>query len=278
MLVSLYLLQARGASFEQVKWLRLVLPYLFWSIIYLCLRSLKSVLQGDGGSFEDWTLKALLTGGAAVHLYFIPLLIVYQLIACALTGLFSKDASKSTVILSCGTLVILFLLSSIMELESTVIGSESGLFVDAILAVICAQGLVSLRTNASPVQSNLYKWMLAFFTLALLWWQTNTDDQILVKIMISSGILYLILQMPVLNRLRRLNRLFTASFGIFLMHHFIIELAEVILTQLGINLFPYDFNERILGTFAVIVICYGLIYLIRYSKFLSLLLIGEKKA
>ena len=276
MLISLYLLQVRGAMFRRVKWVRLLLPYLSWSIIYLCLRSLKHMIQVNKISFEAWTLNAFFTGGAAVHMYFIPLLIVYQLFACALSNLFLIKAVRSKQILNFGILIATFLISNLFGLKSTIIGSKWGLFIDALFATVCVHALVYMGANAGPVRSNLCKIILVFSALVLLWWQTNIDDQVLVKIMIASSILYTILRMPVSSKLGQFDCLFTASFGIFLMHHAIIEMAEALFTQLGIPLIPYDFAERILGTFAVVSISYGFICLIRRSRLLSLLLIGEK--
>jgi hypothetical protein len=158
-----------------------------------------------------------------------------------------------------------------------VIGSKHGLFIDALFAAVCAQALVSLGANAGSVSSNLLRLIMAFFAVALLWLQTNLDGQVLLKVMIASSILYIILRMPVLNKLGQFDWLFTASFGIFLIHHAIIESIEVLCKQFGIQLIPYNFTERMLGTVVVVAISYGFIYLIRRSKYLSLLLIGEKR-
>jgi peptidoglycan/LPS O-acetylase OafA/YrhL len=57
------------------KWKRLLIPYLCWSAIYLCLRLIKALSRPDelGTLFQD-PVALIFLGGASVHLYFLPLL------------------------------------------------------------------------------------------------------------------------------------------------------------------------------------------------------------
>ena len=64
----------RGFNLKS-KWKRLLIPYLCWSAIYLCLRLIKALSRPDGLAtlFQD-PVALIFLGGASVHLYFLPLL------------------------------------------------------------------------------------------------------------------------------------------------------------------------------------------------------------
>ena len=56
---------------------RLLIPYLFWSCVYLIVRSVKNVISGDSeklGELLNDPVSLIFFGGAAVQLYFLPLL------------------------------------------------------------------------------------------------------------------------------------------------------------------------------------------------------------
>jgi len=64
----------RGFNLKS-KWKRLLIPYLCWSAIYLCLRLIKALSRSDGLTtlFQD-PVGLIFLGGASIHLYFLPLL------------------------------------------------------------------------------------------------------------------------------------------------------------------------------------------------------------
>ena len=59
---------------------RLAQPYLVWSGVFFILRSLFGTMRYSVGN----ALGVLLLGGAAMHLYFIPLLLLFTLLSCAM--------------------------------------------------------------------------------------------------------------------------------------------------------------------------------------------------
>ena len=65
---------SRGFNLKS-KWKRLLVPYLCWSAIYLCLRVIKGLSRPDGLAtlFQD-PVGLILLGGASIHLYFLPLI------------------------------------------------------------------------------------------------------------------------------------------------------------------------------------------------------------
>lgn len=67
--------QISTASSLKARFRRLLIPYFFWSLIYLSLRIVKALSSSDDLNklFQDPVLLIFL-GGASIHLYFMPLL------------------------------------------------------------------------------------------------------------------------------------------------------------------------------------------------------------
>ncbi|MBF2026598.1 MAG: acyltransferase family protein [Oscillatoriales cyanobacterium C42_A2020_001] len=76
--------------------LRLLIPYGFWSIFYLVYKSAKYVAGGDSAKlaeiFQD-PLSIIFFGGAAFHLYFLPLLATGTLLIRVVENLITRKVS-----------------------------------------------------------------------------------------------------------------------------------------------------------------------------------------
>ncbi|MDB6134138.1 MAG: hypothetical protein JWM59_2381 [Verrucomicrobiales bacterium] len=75
----------------QKQWARLMIPYICWTVIYLALRLAKGILTHDPPKIE-W-VAALFYGASAVHLYFLPMLLIFQALALSLI-LISKGQGR----------------------------------------------------------------------------------------------------------------------------------------------------------------------------------------
>ena len=277
MVLSLYLFQLRGAHLAKVKWSRLLAPYLFWSVAYLCLRSMKSLMLGTDLQLDMWSLRTFLGGGAAVHLYFIPLLVVYQLSACLSVGLFQSRGDWQRWVTSLMVLSVFAISSYLWSFKSPVIGGAYGMFFDAFLAVLYAQVLVvSIRVGV--VRSGVFYATTGLFLLLLFYLQSALIFSVYFTMLVASLLIYFLLSLPQYPPIQKLNWFYSTSFGLFLSHHAIIEILEVFSAKFGFNLIPYALITRLLLTLVVFLIACLIIVIVRKSKVASLVVLGERSA
>lgn len=79
-------------SFLGKRTFRLLLPLLLWSIVYVAARMLKHGLGGAGESIP-LSFESIIKGGVSYHLWFLPAIFLYQLLAVLLlrVSLFSTS-------------------------------------------------------------------------------------------------------------------------------------------------------------------------------------------
>lgn len=101
-------------AFLKSRVTRLLVPYVLWSLIYLAVRLLKAVRTPEGIAplFQD-PVFLIFFGGAAIHLYFLPLLLTGSLLIPALKGIIPALKKR--------WVCILLLLVSLALYEATIV-------------------------------------------------------------------------------------------------------------------------------------------------------------
>jgi surface polysaccharide O-acyltransferase-like enzyme len=88
-------------SFFGTRWRRLIVPYLSWSAIYLTLRAGLYLASGQRDKLASTLgdpLGLLLFGTAAVHLYFLPLLLFGEVAALGLARVLGRRVADPAVV------------------------------------------------------------------------------------------------------------------------------------------------------------------------------------
>ena len=83
---------------------RLLIPYLFWSLAYLAYKIIKYLLAHEFDSFNNLfndPISLIFLGGAAFHLYFLPLLACGTILLKFLEKLVKKPVNYQIIILLC---------------------------------------------------------------------------------------------------------------------------------------------------------------------------------
>ncbi|GAA5146141.1 hypothetical protein GCM10023213_38750 [Prosthecobacter algae] len=264
-------LQTPGPLLPRLHFERLWVPYLSWTLLYLAMRLVKSRLQQTEMAFE-WP-QLLLYGGAGVQLYFLPLMLLCQGWVLGILLL-----RKRRHLLLAGVVLL-------VALAYACIGSVKNYdqFEEAVprslLYVLAAWLLHHVHASRRAVRANA--WIGAVVSLAAVaaagldvipsWlaWVAGP----LAGYAISSAVL-------ALPSIRSSSPLvlwaLSSSYGIYLMHHGLIECLEVVMARSGFPLTPYDFYVKsLLVAPLVCLACIGLIGALRQSQHLRFFLLGE---
>ena len=285
---------------------RLLIPYVFWTVLYLVYKLIKYKIDGDLEQLNLLLinpLEIILFGGAAFHLYFIPLLIAgaFLLKACDLIKV-EKFPPLSTLLLWILSLIIYqIILSTNNEFDLVTITAFKPI-------------LSSLPTNiaSSPlikiiaVELAWFLRCLPYLWGALLIYQYQIDRKIqqlnfaqIAMIVFSfcliNGVGYLVIPEALQEIMRGYSAILAAiaissllkeskvitsigasSFGIYLMHLIVLDIFQIASNRLGfLNLsHPSMFALLLITTCGFIIPWILSIYLMQ-SKSLSQLMFGS---
>lgn len=267
---------------------RLLLPYLSWSAIYLAARGLKFLLSGQSlhTLFNAEEAPALLfCGGAAVQLYFLPVLLLGLVLAWALQHVLPRKKTARTACLAAlaaAGAVLLLAPSSIADLLAGVrLPHAAVLYLDWLgwllapvaSAALLAEGWPQIRAHA------LSGWaVLALATLA---------DVLLVAQVVPHAWRFhsFVLAVLLVVAAERLRRPFPASeftglvlrsgFGIFLVHHLVLEGIELFSQRTGRAWSePYSLLSLILVCGATFVVSLAFTLVVSRQRLLARALLG----
>ena len=250
---------------------RLLVPYAAWTVIYTLLRVLKFRLEGRPQSIDF--ISVTFFGGAAVQLYFLPLLLFLQMLALAtllLTGAWRCRLAGACVGL--GVLTFGYVASA---------GDFFG-FQNALTrgATYVALAFLLEHTQADPTGRRI-NLALGWVTFAFLLASPFLNDPLSLLSPIVQGplvgygtsALVLNLRLPISRP--SLHALLTCSYGVYLAHFVFLESFEVLAKKLHYALAPYSVGAKL--------IMGGLIYLssvlfvavVRLRRLPAYLLLGE---
>ncbi|MGF1484311.1 MAG: acyltransferase family protein [Opitutales bacterium] len=278
LVVSLYFLQARGASFARMKPWRLIVPYICWSALYLGMRFAKAQMSGEELRV-DWT-AVIFNGAASVQLYFIPALVCFQAVACALDTFFTSAKTKSWLwAVSTAILLGLAYVSEYRGYNGYVIGPQQGMFTLAIWYVLSAQIVVlAFRDTPGGRAAKLLSVTLAACALSAIYVPPASAmsyallPPVVAALILGAGVAWPIRTLP-----PWLIRILGTAYGIFLIHPLFIEASELVAGQVGFALTPYSEASRLLVGVGIFVASLVAVLVIQRIPGLCYLLLGERR-
>jgi surface polysaccharide O-acyltransferase-like enzyme len=258
--VSLYLTVGRllvkgsqGFARDRIK--RLIVPYLFWSVVFVAVRC---VLYATSGRHED--LRQLLTsplpliflGTASADLYFIPLLLVGEIIAVLLVAGFGERLRRPAF---AWALAVLGLVASYFGIFRNALFLKDPSVSDAIRVplTLAADALwtfpfvsVAILFQVPGVRRRIaglslpVACVLAVFAFGLdLMGSSGAIESVvpypLWELVVAFSLLaFAIAVSPTIPSSRWLSSLAACTFGIYLMHPLVIEVVERIVIRLRV--------------------------------------------
>lgn len=288
--------------------LRLLIPYGVWSIFYLIYKSAKYLVAGESskflGLFGD-PLSLVFFGGAAFHLYFLPLLSIGTLLIKLVEFLSARNISVRKL----GILALVSLLIyEVVLLSGNELKTPANVAFEPLLAVVFPGGnshpllrlllvvifwtlrclpyiMVAMLLAHPAVNQRCFKLINRY---SLLWILTflvfNTFGDLLMPQSIyevSRGFTALIAALAastMFNEYFLIKSLGYCSFGIYLIHLFFTEIFQ----SVAIRLYPDYVHEAksiflLLASTIVLLISWGITVLLMQRKNLSLILFGLKQ-
>lgn len=241
-------------SLAQRAW-RLLLPYAFWTLVYLGARLAKYAVSRNSGKIQETLcsdpLGLIFMGGAAVHLYFLPLLLVGTALMLLLSPVFRKSSLLVLGLLLLASIALNALLynplfnigfspSPIPWAEGWITGwsasfSRLSAFVGACLVrclpYICfAVWIRSLlaRKHAPGVQWLIAVLAIGSFLFLSFHSVSGLPGSVWEIIMGFGPLLFAVVLSSAVSGHALITRLGELSFGIYLSHHLVMEVLQMI--------------------------------------------------
>lgn len=262
-------------------WVRIVIPYLFWTLIYVSLIILKKHLINQ--SYDNNWWQILFFGQSSVQLYYIPKMINTQFLALSVILMLNKQIKMKII----GVLIF------IVSLSWYLIGSYNCVFgfnyydcILCLLYMILAFIFVKLKNN-NLLRSPLY--ILGFILLMLFvflkFFFLNqfsqffpffliSDSNIFFNILGSVSLILISFASRPITISKKIDDILSCSYGVYLCHVLFIEAFEFGISFFKINLF-YDFWVRLLFSFTVLFLSVIFVKFIKKTQILKRFLLGE---
>jgi peptidoglycan/LPS O-acetylase OafA/YrhL len=274
-LISLYFF-IRGLSAKD-PWLalhkqvlRVAVPYLSWTLIYIALFALKSRLTHQP---HTWDLRGIFAyGQSAVHLYFMPVLLALLFLSFAVSLIIGGSVREKIFGAICVLGVLIFSSN----------GAHHGYFgwtwwwIE--LPLYCAIAFVFARTSFLQGNTVLLVGLGAasFIAAQILAWKGVTGwPHAFGDLLGGLGALLLALKIEIRHCPRFLPTLAAATYGIYLSHFVFLEGFEFVLQKVKLLPDSYDLVTKLLLTSVVFVVAAVFTFVVRRIPWGRKLLLGE---
>ncbi len=255
---------------------RLVRPYAAWTVLYLLLRWQKNGGLPSSEGWHDW-FGFLFMGQSAVHLYFLPQLIYFQIVAASSAlvcwNLFHKRIHRTAV-----CWFGLAFVASVCIDRAGYFGWNHA-FLSGLIYASLGGASVALDSRVRRVWDRVVVsagcLMFLFVIIAALGTEMPWFYHVLSGPVFGSCTLLVLLRMRLGVPPRWLEWLVSSYFGIYLAHHAIEEGIELLFRKFGLELIPYDVASRLF--FALLAVSGGIVitWMIRLVPPLAWWLLGE---
>ncbi|MGK6351566.1 acyltransferase family protein [Parapedobacter sp. DT-150] len=253
---------------------RLVVPYLSWTLIYTVILHLRNQSPSPVLTLDNWW-ELLLYGKTTPQMYFIPLLISYQLI---LYGLFHAIKRRLTwIAVGCLAAGLLHFFIGVKYEEFA--HSLGGLL------VFCVFVLVVWWTKDKITKPAFNVWLLilglvafvvtlycSFYTVKL-----TFLDYHMINALGGISVFLICIGRPIFSVSQKIIQASTTSYGIYLSHFLFIWLWRVIVGKVLKITITYDLFFMVAMTSFVFICSYLFVVGLQRQKWLARLLLGVKE-
>lgn len=241
---------------------RIIIPYLTWTLIYTGLIFLKHLLNHNHQELVWW--RILFFGESAVHLYFLPKLLVFETLALSIALIFSFS----------GRLKIIGFALALIPLSYFIIGTSYHCFglnygehvticIYLVLAYVISRYYKSIEVFP-------YSGMIGFVLLTIAAGMFYSGLLIQISgysmnfIICSLSIIFIAIGLPLKNLPGWLATIFSLSYGIYLSHEVFIQGLEMLF---GFLHFTVVYTPIIKILFASIVLSLSIAFTLIIGRF-----------
>lgn len=257
-------------TLQEMRFDRLMVPYASWTTIYMIMRYVKFRSMGKPMPLEG--INAIFYGASAVHLYFLPLLLVFQGLLVGLFGLFAWPGRR------CGAMAMM-----LSALVFGAVGCVRGCFgFDGFLTngliygglAICLNGLQS-TVNGRRCNVLAGSLWLAFLICASLAGIDLNVFGVMFSPLIAYGLCAMALNVDMRLWAPSMARLLSCSFAIYLAHFAFLESFEYLAERSSWEILPYSVVEKLLLGILICACCVLMARVVRLHWLSAYLLLGE---
>lgn len=252
-------------------WVRIVIPYLVWSLIYMALIVIKNFMAHKEITNEWWQI--LFFGASAVQLYFIPKILVMQGFALGLILILKENLKRKIIGL------IIFIISFIwlyIGVTNNRLGFNNSDYEVIVIYLLIAFFISQLKDK------NLFNGYYAilggllFIIIMILKFYLSSKSIFTNYYRVLGGVSFTLLAftLPNINISKKAGTIIGYSYGIYLSHIIFLEGFELFFKVLKINVF---YNVAVKLIFSVSILCASIVftYLIKKNDILKKYLLGE---
>lgn len=276
LVVSLYffLQNLTGKAVPDVREFRLdriIIPYVVWSIVYTIARALKLSVSHQSENLD--LLHVALYGGAAVQLYFIPLLLSFQIEALGIDMARRKRLSAAGLAIAIGAFVF-----CVVGAKRNYFGFDraplNSLIYLALAAILHVTQRFALGRRINIVLGSV----LAPLIIATACYGGPLHGVgAALGPMAGYGIAALALNIEIRSDRWWSSQIRNASFGLYLVHFGLIETLGLVNTNLHHGLIRYSLGSKM--GFGLLIFSAGIVFvaIARRNAIFSYLFLGEKE-
>lgn len=255
-------------------WIRIIIPYLSWTLIYFSLIMFKHYLTNQNDINEWW--KILFFGASAVQMYYIPKMLIMQGFALAIVLIINKNFKQKLIgfVVFVVSFVWLF-----FGIKNNCFGFSESDYVTISIYIILAFGIVKLMNEKSLTTHYGFLGFTLFTLLLLVKYCFSNYYNITIygsAFNICGGLSLILISfsLPPISFSKKAEYIFGFSYGIYLSHILFLEAFEFILKYLRINVF-YDIVIKLF--FSICILCCSILFIFFVKKNMKLkkYLLGE---
>jgi len=253
---------------------RILVPYAVWTVIYALMRLLKFRLAGKSLPID--VIGFTLFGGAALHLYFLPLLLLFQAQALAVTLLFRAESRLIGVCVAFGALIFGYA-GSAGGYFGFAGAFERGLIYVAMTFLFCRVQAEAIGRRINVVIG----WLIVGFIISTAFFAyppTGYPPTVLGMMqgpIVGYGMLASALNWNFHTTLPALRTLLTCSYGIYLAHFGFLQGFLFAAEKFGYPLTPFSVGAKIVVASLIYLCCLLFIVIARLHWVSAYLFLGE---
>ena len=273
--LTYFVLTLKEGSIERIIrriWLKITIPFLLWTFIYLILLYLKSIITNNYHSFVLW--RSFFYGESAVQLYFLPQLIMMQILLLSFNLVINGNLKKTLLGLMLISIVIGYL---IIGYNYNCFGVTKPLSLIIFLFSAFVLSLIAKLT----VNSKIYiipGILLVLLSVSKFFFNLPSNFILLLDNFPIGGTGLVLISFSIrINKIPNWVTIVTSTtFGVYLSHVLFLEAFEFISPKVWVGGLYYDFTMKVIVV-NLIFICSVLFTLaLKRFAFSKQLLLGEK--
>jgi peptidoglycan/LPS O-acetylase OafA/YrhL len=275
--LTYFISSLRGASVRSIFkkfWWRLIVPFLSWSIIYTALLFTKNYLSGEAKTYELW--RIFLYGESAVHMYFLPSLLIKQVLILGFFLLLrnTKRSFRLGIALLIFSLIYLVVgnIYNCYTFERD--GEFIGILVFSLAALLLYPKIFDYNMKLNYIMVGLILIVFSVFTFLSGHFYTVLGYPIFFPLG-GIGLLLLAMGFPVNTKNEWINKITSTSYGVYFSHILFLEAFQFFLAKFLAIEVHYNFIAKLSIIMGVFVCSSVFTLILKRIQIGKILLLGE---